>query len=177
MPSRAPAWYALLLTRARAPAVAPMRSDLTALIVTHDRAFLSATCDEVLELEAAATYRHRGSYEAFLDAKQARLEADGKQAQAARNKLRVELDWVRRQPKVCWRVRHGPAAHCRRARAAATRAAATRAAATRSIASRAVATHSASCACRHERVTGSRPRASVLARDCVPTQTIAQGQP
>ena len=43
-------------------------------------------------------YRHRGTYEDFLDAKQARLEVE-QQAQAQRNKLRAELQWVRRQPK------------------------------------------------------------------------------
>ena len=73
--------------------------DLTALIVTHDRAFLSAACQEVLELDRSDVYRHRGTYEDFLDAKQARLEVEGQQAQAQRNKLRAELQWVRRQPK------------------------------------------------------------------------------
>ena len=33
--------------------------DLTALIVTHDRAFLSAACGEVLELDRSSIYRHK----------------------------------------------------------------------------------------------------------------------
>jgi ATP-binding cassette subfamily F protein uup len=73
--------------------------DLTALIVTHDRAFLSAACQEVLELDRSDVFRHRGTYEDFLQAKQERLEVEGQQAQAQRNKLRAELQWVRRQPK------------------------------------------------------------------------------
>ena len=73
--------------------------DLTALIVTHDRAFLSAACKEVLELDRSEVFRHRGSYEEFLEAKQVRLEVEGQQTAAQRNKLRAELQWVRRQPK------------------------------------------------------------------------------
>lgn len=56
-------------------------------------------CDEILELHATALYRHRGDYESFLGAKQARLEAEDHAQAADRNKLRKELDWVRRQPK------------------------------------------------------------------------------
>ena len=67
--------------------------------MTHDRAFLSAACDEILELHATNLYRHRGDYESFLAAKQARLEAEENAQAADRNKLRKELDWVRRQPK------------------------------------------------------------------------------
>jgi ATP-binding cassette subfamily F protein uup len=68
---------------------------LTALIVTHDRSFLSATCNEVLELSRTEVHRHRGDYEAFLASKQARLEAEGAATAAARNKLKTELAWVR----------------------------------------------------------------------------------
>ena len=75
------------------------RKEMTALIVTHDRAFLSAACEEVLELDRSELHRHRGTYEDFLEAKQARLETEGQHAQAARNKLRAELQWVQRQPK------------------------------------------------------------------------------
>ena len=67
---------------------------LTALIVTHDRSFLSATCNEVLELSRTEVHRHRGDYEAFLASKQARLEAEGAATAAARNKLKTELAWV-----------------------------------------------------------------------------------
>jgi ATP-binding cassette subfamily F protein uup len=76
---------------------------VTALVVTHDRAFLDAVCSEVLELDSSTVYRHRGSgtgtYDTYLTRKQERLEAEGKQAAAARNLLGRELAWVRRQPK------------------------------------------------------------------------------
>ena len=74
-------------------------SSLTTLVVTHDRSFLSATCSEVLELDRSDIYRHRGDYADFLEAKQARLLAEGAATAAARNKLKGELAWMRKQPK------------------------------------------------------------------------------
>ena len=73
--------------------------DTAVLLVTHDRAFLSAVANEMFELHGSSLWRHRGTYEEFLDAKQARLEAQGQQAAAARNLYRRELAWVRKQPK------------------------------------------------------------------------------
>jgi len=78
------------------------------LVVTHDRAFLSATCAEVLELDSSAVYRHRGNYEAFLVSKAARLEVQGQQTAAARNKLKSELKWVQR---ACVGLRLAPVGH------------------------------------------------------------------
>ena len=74
-------------------------ADTAVLLVTHDRAFLSAVANEMFELHGSSLWRHRGTYEEFLDAKQARLEAQGQQAAAARNLYRRELAWVRKQPK------------------------------------------------------------------------------
>ena len=65
--------------------------DTAVLLVTHDRAFLSAVANEMFELHGSSLWRHRGTYEEFLDAKQARLEAQGQQAAAARNLYRREL--------------------------------------------------------------------------------------
>jgi len=73
--------------------------DTAVLLVTHDRAFLSAVAREIVELHGSSLWRHRGSYEDFIEAKQARLEAQGQQAAAARNLYRRELAWVRKQPK------------------------------------------------------------------------------
>ena len=53
----------------------------------------------MLELDRSAIYRHRGDYAAYLQSKAARLEAEGQQTAAARNKLKSELNWVQRQPK------------------------------------------------------------------------------
>ena len=45
---------------------------LQVLLVTHDRAFLSAVAREIVELHGSSLWRHRGSYEDFIEAKQAR---------------------------------------------------------------------------------------------------------
>ena len=75
------------------------RRSMCVLVVTHDRAFLSEACDEILELHATALYRHRGDYGSFLKAKEERLQAEANAEAADRNKLRSELRWVQRQPK------------------------------------------------------------------------------
>ena len=48
---------------------------------------------------AGAVYRYKGSYERFLEAKAARMVAEDAQAQADRNKLKKEAEWVGRQPQ------------------------------------------------------------------------------
>lgn len=71
----------------------------TLLMVTHDRYFLEAVCDTILELEDASLYKHPGSYSSFLQRKTERLEAESSKVEKARNLLRGELEWMRRQPK------------------------------------------------------------------------------
>jgi ATP-binding cassette subfamily F protein uup len=72
---------------------------LTFLIVTHDRYFLQQTCNEILEMEAGAVYRHIGNYGTYLEAKADRASAANAQLASAQNRLRKELAWVRKQPK------------------------------------------------------------------------------
>lgn len=71
----------------------------TLLMVTHDRYFLEAVCDTILELEDASLYKHPGSYSSFLQRKTERQEAESSKVEKARNLLRGELEWMRRQPK------------------------------------------------------------------------------
>ena len=73
---------------------------LTCLVVTHDRAFLNQVCrDGILELDRGTLSSYEGTYERFLQAKQERLELEGAAFQAAKNKYKTELDWMRRQPQ------------------------------------------------------------------------------
>ena len=74
-------------------------SKLTILMVTHDRAFLDQTCDRILELDNGSLYEYFGSYTDYLEAKEERLQRDEAAMQSARNKYRIELDWMRRQPQ------------------------------------------------------------------------------
>lgn len=75
------------------------RKKLTILMVTHDRYFLDAVCNEIIELENGKIYNYRGNYSYFLEKKQERLEAETALADRATNLLRKETEWMRRMPK------------------------------------------------------------------------------
>ena len=72
---------------------------ITLLLVTHDRYFLDAVCEEIWELEGSDLYEHRGDYEHFLEKKAARIESQQATIDKARNEYRKELEWMRKQPK------------------------------------------------------------------------------
>src|SRR4051812_18178606 len=50
--------------------------NVTLLLVTHDRYFLDAVCEEIWELERSYTYVYKGDYENYLEKKAARLESE-----------------------------------------------------------------------------------------------------
>jgi ABC transport system ATP-binding/permease protein len=75
------------------------RQKLTLLLVTHDRYFLDNVCNEILELENGNIYRYKGNYAYFLEKKQERENAMLAHTEKARNLLRKETEWMRRQPK------------------------------------------------------------------------------
>ena len=75
------------------------RQKLTLLMVTHDRYFLDTVCNEILELEQGNIYRYKGNYAYFLEKKQERESAMLAETEKARNLLRKETEWMRRQPK------------------------------------------------------------------------------
>jgi ABC transport system ATP-binding/permease protein len=75
------------------------RQKLTLLLVTHDRYFLDNVCNEILELENGNIYRYKGNYAYFLEKKQERENAQELQTEKARNLLKKETEWMRRQPK------------------------------------------------------------------------------
>lgn len=71
----------------------------TLLVVTHDRYFLDRVCREILELEHGKLYLHTGDYARFLEDKSVREEAEKSSTGKARNLLKKEQEWMRRQPK------------------------------------------------------------------------------
>ena len=75
------------------------KENVTLLLVTHDRYFLDAVCDEVWELGDGNLYFHKGNYENFLEKKAMREESDAASIDKARNLYRKELEWMRKQPK------------------------------------------------------------------------------
>ncbi len=71
----------------------------TLLLVTHDRYFLDNVCDTILELDNKMVYRYTGNYSYYLAKKQERLQVQSAEVAKAKNLLRKELDWMRRQPQ------------------------------------------------------------------------------
>jgi ABC transport system ATP-binding/permease protein len=72
---------------------------LTLLLVTHDRYFLDAVCNEIIELDRETLYVYRGDYEQYLEKKTARIESELSSIDKAKNLYRKELEWIRKQPK------------------------------------------------------------------------------
>lgn len=71
----------------------------TLLLVTHDRFFLDAVVDQILELEDGNIFKYEGDYSYFLEKKAEREQIKDAEIDKARNLMRKELDWIRRQPK------------------------------------------------------------------------------
>ncbi|MFC5271960.1 ABC-F family ATP-binding cassette domain-containing protein [Adhaeribacter terreus] len=71
----------------------------TLLMVTHDRYFLDKVATEIAELDQGQVYSYKGNYAYFLEKKAEREEMAGAEVDKARNLMRKELEWMRRQPK------------------------------------------------------------------------------
>ncbi len=71
----------------------------TLLMVTHDRYFLDAVCEEIWEIDGSNLYTYRGDYANYLEKKAARIESHQASIDKARNEYRKELEWMRKQPK------------------------------------------------------------------------------
>ena len=77
--------------------LARMNSSL--LMVTHDRYFLDNVCNEIIEIDDRRVYRYKGNYSYFLQKREERLQNLAAETARARNLMRKELDWMRRQPQ------------------------------------------------------------------------------
>lgn len=71
----------------------------TLLMVTHDRYFLDKVANEIAELDNGEIYAYKGNYSNFLEKKAEREQSAAAETEKARNLMRKELDWIRRQPK------------------------------------------------------------------------------
>ncbi len=71
----------------------------TLLLVTHDRYFLDAVVNQIVELDQGRLHKYQGNYAWFLEKKAERQEVEQVVAEKARNLFRKELEWIRRQPK------------------------------------------------------------------------------
>lgn len=75
------------------------RSRMTILMVTHDRYFLDKICSKILELDQKGIYGYDGNYNYYLEKRAERIDAQNAAVEKARNLLRTEIEWMRRQPQ------------------------------------------------------------------------------
>jgi ABC transport system ATP-binding/permease protein len=73
--------------------------NVTLIMVTHDRYFLDAVANEIIELDRGQLYRYKGKYAYFLEKKASREEILRIEVSKAKNLLKKELDWMRKQPR------------------------------------------------------------------------------
>ena len=72
------------------------------VIITHDRYFLENVATEIVELNrvyADGLLRVQGSYSKFLEAREAYQESQSRLVESLRNRVRIEIEWLRRGPK------------------------------------------------------------------------------
>jgi ABC transport system ATP-binding/permease protein len=70
------------------------------LVATHDRAFLRAVADEVIEISRAypsGVFRAPGSYDDFAEKREAFLEAQARRQESVANQVRRETEWLGRK--------------------------------------------------------------------------------
>ena len=72
------------------------------VVVSHDRYFLETVATEIVELSgtyADGLLRVKGTYSKFLEGREAYMESQQRQAEGLRNRVRTEIEWLRRGPK------------------------------------------------------------------------------
>ncbi|GAC1419289.1 MAG: ATP-binding cassette domain-containing protein [Acidobacteriaceae bacterium] len=77
-------------------------ASLACVMVSHDRYFLENVASEIIELNrvyAEGLLRVKGSYSKFLEGREAYLESQTRAQESLRNRVRTEVEWLRRGPK------------------------------------------------------------------------------
>jgi ATP-binding cassette subfamily F protein uup len=72
------------------------------IVVAHDRYFLENVATEIVELNrmyADGLLRLKGSYSKFLEGREAWMESEQRAQEGLRNRVRTEIEWLRRGPK------------------------------------------------------------------------------
>ncbi|HZY78900.1 MAG TPA: ABC-F family ATP-binding cassette domain-containing protein [Cyclobacteriaceae bacterium] len=73
--------------------------NITLIMVTHDRYFLDNVANEIFEIDRGKLFTYRGNYAYFLEKKSEREAMLRIEVDKAKNLLRKELEWMRKQPK------------------------------------------------------------------------------
>ena len=100
-----------------------LKEKITLFLISHDRYFIDNVCDVILEIDDHKLFKYKsssagaeqssrsieynveklhkpkGAYSNFLVKKAEREEMEVKTVEKARNRYKVELDWMRRQPQ------------------------------------------------------------------------------
>jgi ABC transport system ATP-binding/permease protein len=74
--------------------------DFGYVVITHDRAFLRAVVDEIIEINRAypgGYFRAAGSYNQFADRREEFLEAQARRQESVANQVRRETEWLGRK--------------------------------------------------------------------------------
>lgn len=73
-------------------------TDRTVLMVTHDRYFLDAVCNNIFELFRHKIKLYQGNYSTYLEKKEIEAEIEENTDRRIESVLRFERDWLRRGP-------------------------------------------------------------------------------
>ncbi|MFT5990861.1 MAG: ATP-binding cassette subfamily F protein uup, partial [Neolewinella sp.] len=73
-------------------------TNLTLLMVTHDRYFLERVCNRIIELDGGEIFHYTGNYSDFLEKKGTREETSAAELDKDKKRMKKELEWVRRMP-------------------------------------------------------------------------------
>jgi ATP-binding cassette subfamily F protein uup len=76
--------------------------EFASVVITHDRYFLENVSTEIVELNriyADGLLRVQGVYSKFIEMRQAYLESQSRLEESLRNRVRTEVEWLRRGPK------------------------------------------------------------------------------
>jgi ATP-binding cassette subfamily F protein uup len=72
------------------------------VVISHDRYFLENVANDIIELSPAyaeGLLRVRGNYSDFLETREAYMESQMRVQEGLRNRVRTEIEWLRRGPK------------------------------------------------------------------------------
>lgn len=79
-----------------------LNAPFASVIVSHDRYFLENVATDIAELNRVypdGIFRVRGSYSSFLERKQDFIASESKRQESLENRVRTEIEWLRRGPK------------------------------------------------------------------------------
>ncbi|MDA3849643.1 MAG: ABC-F family ATP-binding cassette domain-containing protein [Spirochaetaceae bacterium] len=75
------------------------KTNVSFVMVTHDRYFLDRVCNVIMELDRRGIFKYPGNYADSLKRKQERLEQERRAEEKRQTILRRELEWLAQGPK------------------------------------------------------------------------------